>query len=542
MQSKRGYTSKDREKVQKQLKEEREDPKKKKKKQGGGPPDGFLEEQQVDEIAQASQEAQDVLAWRYKRANQYNPREQFVPDADMIQLYKETEVEDARKKDDKYFHDGEFYGDEQKEKTQELLEADIADLMFLDDPDEPGYWPPILHTWDKESWGPKAPYYMHERIDKDKRQQQQNGNRPHSGVPQSSNTSGNKNQQQQGGKAPSNPATWQEDGSGDSPNKFYIFPLTWDQIGTDWTIVVLGKRRSGKTVFIKSLCGNYLRPFFPRVYVFTKSFYSGEYAEFVPEAHIYPGLTPDEVDKKSGKGTKEGGITVLAKIFQMQKKLKEASKAGKFHGNMNCLVIIDDCLSDGFRYQKLIDEVFFEGRHMNICFIVTSQDFKGVNPACTGEHLIYKSGAISPPSIHYVESCPPNDYYIYSGNADMCTQFRCRSERDKEAVRTKFCDFFKNDEEFEALTGQALQKKWHSVSYMQDKPHIDPRFTIFCGRPIDPGPFVLGCKRWWKDNQKQLVAIINENPELSYLLDPNADWGIMGEEEMNEELKHVPDG
>jgi len=541
MQTKRGYTSKDREKVQKQLKEEREDPKKKKKKQGGGPPDGFLEEQQVDEIAQASQEAQDVLAWRYKRANQYNPREQFVPDADMIQLYKETEVEDARKKDDKYFHDGEFYGDEQKEKTQELLEADIADLMFLDDPDEPGYWPPILHTWDKESWGPKAPYYMHERIDKDKRQQQ-NGKRPHSGVPQSSNTSGNKNQQQQGGKAPSNPATWQEDGSGDSPNKFYIFPLTWDQIGTDWTIVVLGKRRSGKTVFIKSLCGNYLRPFFPRVYVFTKSFYSGEYAEFVPEAHIYPGLTPDEVDKKSGKGTKEGGITVLAKIFQMQKKLKEASKAGKFHGNMNCLVIIDDCLSDGFRYQKLIDEVFFEGRHMNICFIVTSQDFKGVNPACTGEHLIYKSGAISPPSIHYVESCPPNDYYIYSGNADMCTQFRCRSERDKEAVRTKFCDFFKNDEEFEALTGQALQKKWHSVSYMQDKPHIDPRFTIFCGRPIDPGPFVLGCKRWWKDNQKQLVAIINENPELSYLLDPNADWGIMGEEEMNEELKHVPDG
>jgi len=541
MQTKRGYTSKDREKVQKQLKEEREDPKKKKKKQGGGPPDGFLEEQQVDEIAQASQEAQDVLAWRYKRANQYNPREQFVPDADMIQLYKETEVEDARKKDDKYFHDGEFYGDEQKEKTQELLEADIADLMFLDDPDEPGYWPPILHTWDKESWGPKAPYYMHERIDKDKRQQQ-NGKRPHSGVPQSSNTSGNKNQQQQGGKAPSNPATWQEDGSGDSPNKFYIFPLTWDQIGTDWTIVVLGKRRSGKTVFIKSLCGNYLRPFFPRVYVFTKSFYSGEYAEFVPEAHIYPGLTPDEVDKKPGKGTKEGGITVLAKIFQMQKKLKEASKAGKFHGNMNCLVIIDDCLSDGFRYQKLIDEVFFEGRHMNICFIVTSQDFKGVNPACTGEHLIYKSGAISPPSIHYVESCPPNDYYIYSGNADMCTQFRCRSERDKEAVRTKFCDFFKNDEEFEALTGQALQKKWHSVSYMQDKPHIDPRFTIFCGRPIDPGPFVLGCKRWWKDNQKQLVAIINENPELSYLLDPNADWGIMGEEEMNEELKHVPDG
>lgn len=513
MNTKRGYTSKDRQKVQKQMIEEERDPRKRKKK-GGGPPDGFLEDEEVDEIAEASQEAQDVLTWRYKKENKYKPGEQYIPDAEMIQLYKETEVEDARKKDDKYFHDGEFYGDEQKEKTKELLEAEIADLMFLDDPDEPGYWPPILHSWDKEAWGPKAPYYQYERVLTKTQQQQQGvqggGSRGgNSGTTQRQDNQKN-NQTSQSNTGARGPSTYDNSGE-DSPNKFYIFPLTWDQIGTDWTIVVLGKRRSGKTVFIKSLCGNYLRPFFPRVYVFTKSFYSGEYAEFVPEAHIYPGLTPDEVDKKSGKGLKEGGITVLAKIFQMQKKLKEACKAGKFHGNMNCLIIIDDCLSDGFRYQKLIDEVFFEGRHMNICFIVTSQDFKGVNPACTG-------------------------------NADMCTQFRCRSERDKEAVRTKFCDFFKNDEEFEALTGQALQKKWHSVSYMQDKPHIDPRFTIFCGRPIEPGPFVMGCKRWWKENQKQLLAIVKNNPELAYLLQPNADWGIMGEEEMDEEMKHVPDG
>lgn len=87
--------------------EEERDPRKRKKK-GGGPPDGELDEAEVDEIAQASQEAQDVLAWRYKRANKYNPKEQYVPDAEMIQLYKETEIEDARKKDDKYFHDGNF--------------------------------------------------------------------------------------------------------------------------------------------------------------------------------------------------------------------------------------------------------------------------------------------------------------------------------------------------------------------------------------------------------------------------------------------------
>lgn len=507
-QTKKGVTSKDKKKVYKDLKDERDRVNNKRKKTSKDPPMpyGELDSEEEDEISMASKEAQDVLSWRYKKENPYDPRDQFVPDSEMIQMYKDAEVPGARKLDDKYFRDGVFHGDEQKEKTKELLEAQIADLLFLDDPDEPGYWPPILHTWDKESWGPKAPLYMTEREDKEAKGRNKAGNQK--GTASGSQGTQQRNTQSTGNGNKSMPFSW--DGGEDNENRFYVFPLTWDQIGTDWTIVVLGKRRSGKTVFIKALCGNYLRPFFPRVYVFTKSFYSGEYAEFIPEAHIFPGLTPDEVEKKSGK-TKGGGLSVLSNIFATQKKLKEASKAGKFHGNMNCLIIIDDCLSDGFRYQKLIDEVFFEGRHMNICFIVTSQDFKGVNPACTG-------------------------------NADMCTQFRCRSERDKEAVRTKFCDFFKNDEEFEQLTGQALKHKWHSVSYMQDKPHIDPRFTIFCGRPVEPEPFVMGCREWWKENQKQLLTIVEEHPELSYLLDPDADWGIMGEEEQDEQQKHVPLG
>jgi len=517
--TRKGYTSKDRAETHDKMREERGGGGKKKKNAANKHPMpyGELDSDEEDEISMASQEAQEVLSWRYKKDNPYNPRDQFVPDAELIQLYKDAEIEGAKKFDDKYFRDGEFHGDEQKEKTKELLEAQIAELLFLEDPDDPGYWPPILHTWDQESWGPKAPVYMTEREDKDqKRKQAGKPNSPQSNKECSSGSCGGQSSGQGtggggsgGGKGSKGmPFSW--DGKEDNENRFYIFPLTWDQIGTDWTIVVLGKRRSGKTVFIKSLCGNYLRPFFPRVYVFTKSFYSGEYAEFIPEAHIFPGLTPDEVDKKTGQNN-EGGLTVLANIFKTQKKLKEASKAGKFHGNMNCLIIIDDCLSDGFRYQKLIDEVFFEGRHMNICFIVTSQDFKGVNPACTG-------------------------------NADMCTQFRCRSERDKEAVRTKFCDFFKNDEEFEQLTGQALKHKWHSVSYMQDKPHIDPRFTIFCGRPVEPEPFVMGCKEWWRENQKQLMTIIKAHPELAYLVQPNADWGIMGEEDMNEQQSHVPLG
>lgn len=454
-----------------------------------------LSEREIDEIQEATLLEQRVLAHKYKKQNpDVDADHAMALDSEMIQSYRETTKEEARKDDHSYFKDGEFHGDEQKEKTAELIEAafDTNSLEGLYDPEDPGFAPPILYK--NETGKPKQPVH---RLAV---------SRKAIGV-----DAGKLGGRKKGGKAP--PAK-KEGGEGEGASsqvekikEFFVFPLTWDQFGTDWTIILLGKRRAGKTCFIRGLCGNYLRPFFPRVYVFTKSFYSGEYAEFVPEAHIFAGMGPDETDE-NGAVIQKGGLTALKEIYAIQKEYKKRSKKGSFHGNMNCLIIIDDCLSDGFRYQELIDEVFFEGRHMNICFIVTSQDFKGINPACTG-------------------------------NADAAIQFRCRSERDKEAVRTKFCDFFKNDEEYEELTGPVLRNKWHCMAYFQDKPHIDPEFTMFCGRPIEPPPFVMGAKAWWRNNPKQLFTITEEHPELKYLLETD-DWGVMGEEEFNEALKNLP--
>ena len=138
---------------------------------------------------------------------------------------------------------------------------------------------------------------------------------------------------------------------------------------------------------------------------------------------------------------------------------------------------------------------------MGICFIVTSQDIKGINPAC-------------------------------HSNADLGVFFNVRNERDKEAMRKKFCDFFKNNDEMEEVTNTVLQQKWHTMIFDQSEPSRPPQYTMFCGRAAEPPPFVMGAKALWNLNKKQLQAIVNENPELNYLLETD-NWGILGEEEFN---------
>lgn len=377
---------------------------------------------------------QEEIIRKMKKEHPEDPHDFMPLPANVRQMEISNEEREASLKNDKKFYGkGKFYGDEQAQKTKEYSEhKEGRGLLGYDCPDDPGYNPEIEYAWDCVL-------------------------KPHiKGVTQKHG------------------------------RPYNIFPFKWEMVGTDYTVVVLGKRRSGKTCFIKALCAMRLRPFFPRVVVFTKTKYSAEYAKFVPESQIIGDLDEDK----------------LRALFEIQKTFKEKSLAGSFKGNMNLLIIIDDCLSAGLKYQKLIDQVFFEGRHMGIFFIVTSQDIKGINPAC-------------------------------HSNADLGVFFNVRSERDKEAMRTKFCDFFKNNEEMEEVTDQVLHQKWHTMIFNQSEPSTPSEFTMFCGRAPEPPPFVMGAKALWKFNKRQLDAIVKQHPEeLGYLLETD-EWGVIGEEEFN---------
>jgi len=341
----------------------------------------------------------------------------------------------ARQDDQRYYGDHTFRADEQKEKTAALNDLEI-NFEGYENLAEPGFHPPVL------------PYIKNVR--------------PYYKVPGLPKT-----------KYDTKNKKWLENHTDQYP----IFPLQFAQIPIDATILLIGKRRSGKTKFIFSLL-EYFRPWFPRVFVFTKTKYSGEYAKYIPRQFIITGLDIE----------KFGALLAIQKLY------KKAQEEGTFGGNNKVLFIIDDCLSDGLKYQSLIDESFFEGRHLNMMIIVSSQDPKGIAPAV-------------------------------KGNADLSVYFRMTMERDKEATKSCGADFFKKPAEFDAIAETVWEHPYHFVAFTRDTPHKPPELCVFAGRAVDPKfPFVMGSKGFWKNSEHQLTTAGFENA----LFYPH--WGVEGDD------------
>ena len=180
---------------------------------------------------------------------------------------------------------------------------------------------------------------------------------------------------------------------------YEIKQLQLDYLYPDYTIALYGKRRSGKTFFLRSLMWHF-RMVFPEVIIFTKTKMDREFADLVPDVCIREKLIKEELEA----------------IIQRQLAKLNALYDGHFdelpyERNINLLVVIDDCLADAYRYNKLLDTLFFNGRHLHIMLIITTQDCKGLPPAM-------------------------------KANVDCAVMWRQHQLRAKEAMKEAFCDFY----------------------------------------------------------------------------------------------------
>lgn len=125
--------------------------------------------------------------------------------------------------------------------------------------------------------------------------------------------------------------------------------FTWGLYKPDYTCLLIGRRRTGKTTWLKEFM-RVSRPWFPNVLVFTKSVADSEYRKYVPEGNIICGLPAAK----------------LKAVIEYQKERLTAYRKGEIEGNINLLIIIDDCVSEGMRWIKELDELFYEGRHLKV--------------------------------------------------------------------------------------------------------------------------------------------------------------------------------
>lgn len=112
------------------------------------------------------------------------------------------------------------------------------------------------------------------------------------------------------------------------------------------TITLYGKRRTGKSVFVKWFVQSY-KKYFPWVWVFTKTEQNNFYRTFIPEKFIIPKFD----------------ASALKKIMGRQKKAIKMHVDEDENINPRAMLIWDDYPGNDIKFNETLDEYYFTGRH-----------------------------------------------------------------------------------------------------------------------------------------------------------------------------------
>ncbi|MDD4938251.1 MAG: ATPase/DNA packaging protein [Candidatus Shapirobacteria bacterium] len=153
-------------------------------------------------------------------------------------------------------------------------------------------------------------------------------------------------------------------------DKLRISKFDIKSIMSDATILLLGRRRSGKSFLCRDILYNHRH--IPAGVVFSGTeAVSPFFSDFIPDSFIHTEYKPELINsmmdrqKRKIRETKESG----------------QSTDGKTAKN-NRFIILDDLQHDAqtWKKDKTIKSIFFNGRHFNYLFILTLQYLMGITP------------------------------------------------------------------------------------------------------------------------------------------------------------------
>lgn len=241
-----------------------------------------------------------------------------------------------------------------------------------------------------------------------------------------------------------------------------IKQFEWNKLGLDFTVVLYGKRRTGKTHFIKALSYQFRR-YFPTVIVFTKTKFNGDLLKIFPDAYIY-----NDMDEAT-----------LERILDAQKAFVGNVKSGPQPWvNARMLLVFDDVLSDkkNPRYNEMLRKMFFEGRHFWISMVITSQDSKGLPPGL-------------------------------KQNTDLSVILPMAARRDRETLADNTLPFLWNDKdcrEFLRLTMSIKHNFLAVINCRGAKPLSDQVYLGIITPESRIPRYVMGSFPCWKNDLEQL--------------------------------------
>ncbi len=142
----------------------------------------------------------------------------------------------------------------------------------------------------------------------------------------------------------------------DSKIELKMFPM--DEMAYDSVIVMIAKRNSGKSFLCRDILANF-RKLPAGVVISATERKSPFFSTFMPNEFIFDEFEP----------------SIVSNVYERQEKLIQ--KFGKDYKKFDsrCFILMDDCIADKrFFKDKGVRDIFMNGRHSNLMYMLTTQD------------------------------------------------------------------------------------------------------------------------------------------------------------------------
>ena len=140
------------------------------------------------------------------------------------------------------------------------------------------------------------------------------------------------------------------------------------QMKSDATILLLAKRRTGKSFLCRDILYNH-KDLPAGMVISPTEKCSKYYGDFIPDLFIHDEYSPELLDS----------------FFKRQRAVKEISNERGKEFDERAFLVMDDCMADNkWTKDSQIREIFLNGRHYKIFFILLMQYAMGIPPALRG--------------------------------------------------------------------------------------------------------------------------------------------------------------
>ncbi len=244
------------------------------------------------------------------------------------------------------------------------------------------------------------------------------------------------------------------------PIKEPLEEFQWPWIRPDATVVCYGKRRTGKTWFIRDMMSRMVK-FFPFGMVFSKTAFNGFWQQHIPRDFIYDGLN-------------EAALSGLLEEQQLLVQVKDP------HINPYKFIILDDIVGKWSHGHPLLERLFTQGRHYKIFTVITTQYPKLISPALRD-------------------------------NVDYAVIFKQSSNISIQALHEMYFSMMPIAQA--RLIMNKYTSEHQALIVKNDVPTVAPESIMYRKKAQDPGHFTLGCQEFWSGDEDAYTKEVREIEE-----------------------------